>query len=286
MATAVRDLYGLFGDPVDHSLSPDIQAAALAVLARSAAYLPFHVPKDGLEAAFQAARTLGMRGFNVTIPHKEQAAKLVDSLEGDARHVGAVNVVVNKDGRFIGHNTDTVAVTQSLKKAHFDLSGKRALVLGAGGAARAAAWALGRAGASEVIVANRTFQRARDLCLELSRDGIEALAAPATSGSLRELVPMSQVVLNATSVGLKAPDQSPLPPGVRFDPDAVAIDMVYRPLKTLFLQQAREQDVQTVDGLELLVAQALASLSLWLGKPIDSARIAPLMRSAALEALL
>src|SRR5207237_1037955 len=109
------------------------------------------------------------------------------------------------------------------------VSGQRALVLGAGGAARAAAYALGKAGASEVVIANRTFARARELSELLSGLGIEAVASPATPAALRKLLPMAQVVVNATSVGLKEADQSPLPPSSEFDPAGVAIDMIYRP---------------------------------------------------------
>jgi shikimate dehydrogenase len=284
--TALRNLYGLFGDPVDHSLSPEIQAVALHQLSRNSAYLPFHVTPDRLEDAFKGARALGLKGWNVTIPHKERAATLVDALEGDAADIKAVNVVVNHDGRLVGHNTDTLAVTKSLDRAKFDVKGQRALVLGAGGAARAAAYALGKAGASEVVVANRTFSRARDLCAVLAEAGIEAIASPLSVAAMRELVPMSQVVVNATSVGLKNADESPLPVSVEFDSSAIAIEMIYRPLKTRFLQQAREQQVYTIDGVEILVQQAIASLAIWFNKPIDANKFGTLMRNAALEALL
>jgi shikimate dehydrogenase len=197
-----------------------------------------------------------------------------------------VNVVAQRQGKLIGFNTDTVAVTKSLDRSTFGIEGQRALVLGAGGAARAAAYALGKAGASEVVVANRTFARARELCAMLSDLGIEAVASPASPGALREMLPMSQIVVNATSVGLQAQDQSPVPADATFDSSAIAIDMVYRPLKTKFLAQAREQGVQTIDGLDILIQQAIASLSVWLGKPVDGARYHPLMRAAALEALL
>ena len=286
MTTALQDLYGLIGDPVDHSISPDIHAAAFAQLSKKSAYLPFRVDADKLGAALDGVRALGIKGLNVTIPHKERVAELVDELDGDAAAIRAVNVIVNRGGRLVGFNTDTFAVHAALERQGFDARDKRAIVLGAGGAARAAAFALGRAGVSEVIVANRTFRRSNELCLELSKLGIDAVASPLTAGAMRELVPMCQVVVNATSVGLKEPGQSPLPDGTEWDPDALAIDMVYRPLKTRFLQQAREAEVVTVDGVDILVQQAIASLRLWLNRPIDSNRVAPIMRTAALEALL
>ena len=285
-ATAQRDLYGLFGDPVDHSLSPEVQAAAFQLLARSAAYLPFHVTPDQLPAAFTAARTLGIKGFNVTIPHKEKAAELVDSLEGDAAIIKAVNVVANRGGKLVGFNTDTAAVTGCLDRIRFNVRGHRALILGGGGAARAAAFALGRAGAAEVVIANRTFSKARDLAELLSNNGIEALAAPYSAASLRELLPLSQVVVNATSVGLKSPEQSPIPVTLDFDTNAVAIDMIYRPLKTRFLAHAREQNIHTIDGLDILVSQAISSLAIWLNRAVDVNKLTTVMRAAALEALL
>lgn len=283
---AIRHLYGLFGDPVDHSLSPEIHAAAFETLGWPGAYLPFHVQPQRLEAAFDAARVLGVQGLNVTIPHKERAATLCDEVRGDAEAIGAVNVVVRSGDAFIGHNTDTTALTRALAGVRHDVQGQRVLILGAGGAARAAAYALGRAGAAELLIANRTFARAQELAQSLASHGIEALPAPLTPASVRELLPLAGVVVNATSVGLQAADESPVPENASFDHDTVAVDMVYRPLKTRFLQQARSHGARTVDGLELLVQQGIASLSLWLGKPVDAGRLAPVMRAAALEALL
>lgn len=286
MTTALRDLFGLIGDPVAHSVSPDIHAAALSRLSKQSAYLPFQVKPENLSTALEGARALGIKGLNVTIPHKEAVAELVDALEGDAAAIRAVNVIVNRAGKLIGFNTDTFAVQAAVERQGFDVQGKRALVLGAGGAARAAAFALGRVGMTEVIVANRTFGRANELCLELSKLGIDAIASPLTPGALKELVPMAQVVVNATSVGLGNADASPLPDDVAFDLDALAIEMVYRPLKTRFLNQARDANIATVDGLDILIHQGIESLRLWLDRPIDATRIAPLMRTAALEALL
>lgn len=283
---ALRELFGLMGDPVEHSLSPEIQQAAFQRVARTSAYLPFRVPPERLGSAFDAARVLNLKGFNLTLPHKEAAARLVDALEGDAQAIGAVNVVVNKDGRLVGHNTDTAAVTAALEQHGARIDGARVLVLGAGGAARAAVFALGRAGAGEVVVANRTFRRAQALAMELGKVGIVALASPLTRAAMLEIVPESSIIVNATSVGLNDPSTSPLPLDVTIDSDATVLDLVYRPLKTRLLAQAREAGAQTVDGLDVLVNQGLGALSLWLGKRVDAAKLAPIMRAAALEALL
>jgi shikimate dehydrogenase len=227
-----------------------------------------------------------MRGFNITLPHKERAATLVDSLEGDAADIRAVNVVAARAGNFVGFNTDTLAVTRSLEKAQISAEGRRALVLGAGGAARAAAYALAKAGASEIVVANRNFARARELSSQLAGSGCDVIPSPLSAAAVRELVPLSQIVVNATSLGLNEPDASPLPFDVNFDPSAIAIDMIYRPLKTRFLMHAREQGIQTVDGVEILVHQAIGSLAIWLNRAVDPVKLFPLMRAAALEALL
>src|SRR3712207_3744381 len=127
---AVRELYGLMGDPVDHSLSPEIQAAAFSLVAPSAGDVPFRVSARRLADAFAAARILGLRGFNVTIPHKEKAADLVDALEGDAAAIRTVNVVVRQGDRLVGHNTDTAAVLGALAKLRHDVRGQRVLILG------------------------------------------------------------------------------------------------------------------------------------------------------------
>lgn len=283
---AMKDLYGIFGDPIDHSLSPEIQAAALSLVAKQSAYLPFLVSKESLPDAFKAARALALKGFNLTLPHKEEAVKLVDELVGDAESVGAVNVVANRGGRLVGHNTDVLAVRRALEGARVSLKNERVIVLGAGGAARAAAFALGGAGAAEVIVSNRTFSRAADVANAFSQKGLEVFASPLTPAALRELVPGAKLVLNATSVGLNQAERSPLPEDALFREDAVAVDMVYRPLRTKFLRQAREQGIQSIDGLEILVQQALGALQVWLNRPIDAARLAPTMRAAALEALV
>lgn len=284
--SAIRQLFGLFGSPVNHSLSPEVHGAAFKLLGRQAAYLPFEIAEDQLADGFAAARLLKLAGFNLTQPHKEKALELCDEVAPEAAQIGAVNVVLREGERLLGHNTDAGAVSRAVASQRADLRGQRALVLGAGGAAKAAAFALAKAGCSEVLVANRTFSRAQELASSLSEQGFEILAAPLSAASLRELLPISAVVVNATSVGQNAADESPVPEGAIFDPDAVAVDLVYRPLKTRFLAQAREQGVKTVDGLEILVEQGLGSLALWLDKAVDTTRLAPVMRAAALEGLL
>jgi len=272
-------------DPVEQSLSPDIMSAAFALLGHDAAYVPFPVPAGKVKPALFAARTLGAKGFNISMPHKEDAVMYCDSVEGDAVGVGAVNTVVVADGRLVAHNTDAAAVVQALARARVQTNGARVLLLGAGGAARAAGWALGRAGAAEVIVANRGFGRGRALAAHLARQGVNALAAPLSLPAMRELVPMCGVLVNATSVGMNAPGQSPLPDEVEPAEGAAALDLVYRPVQTRFLAWAQAHGLVAVDGLDVLVLQAIGSLSLWLGRPVDKAKFFAPLRTAALEAL-
>ncbi len=282
--TLVRTLFGVLGE--EPPLSPEMLAAALSLVSRTSACVPFRVADGRLEAAFAGTRALGLAGLAVARPLAQGAAKLVDALEGDAAAMGEATVVVQNEGRLVGHFGATVGLTMLLDQARFDCHGKRALVFGAGKGARGVAYSLARAGASEVIIANRTFQRARDLCERLSGLGAEALAAPASAAAIRELLPMAQVVVNATTVGEGAPDESPLPPSAGFHPDALVLELVQRPLKTRFIRQAQEQGAQVVDGLEVLVHEGLATLQLWLGRPVDASRLVPVMRAAALEALL
>jgi shikimate dehydrogenase len=276
---AQRDLYGLFGDPVAHSLSPALHAAAFSRLAPASAYLPFRVPAGRLAEAVAAARVLGVRGLNVTTPHKDAIATLIDGLEGDAASTGAVNVVVRRGERLVGCNTDTVAVRTALADRGANLRGLPALVFGAGGAAKAAAHALATLGA-EVRIANRSTARARALAESIRRAGGRAQVV---EGDLAAHLRACGVVVQATSVGFLDADASPISDEATLAPGAFALELVYRPLETRFLSQARRSGAVVVDGLELLVRQAVASLALWLDRDVPMDVWLPRLRAAALE---
>lgn len=253
----------VLGYPVAHSRSPAMQNAALAKLGLGDewSYEAIEVAPDELEARVRAMAAEGFVGANVTVPHKSAALALADSLSETAREIGAANTLSFVDGEIRADNTDAQGLLDALPEPP---AGKRALVLGAGGAARAIVWALLREGA-EVEVWNRTELRSRHLCEEL---GGRPVATPAVSDY--------GVVVNSTAVGLHGEDpfvELPLT-ATGFAPGQVVVDMVYGAEPTALLRAAEAAGAQTVDGLEVLVRQGAHSLRIWTGRkaPLETMR--------------
>ncbi|MEA1924774.1 MAG: shikimate dehydrogenase [Candidatus Altiarchaeota archaeon] len=273
-------VYGLIGCPVEHSVSPIMQNAAFSVLGIDALYCSFNVPEDNLGDAVQGMKALGMSGFNVTIPHKESIIPFLDFLKEDAAGIGAVNTVENVDGRLVGHNTDGRGAVMALEKKT-RLDGSRILVLGAGGASRALCHALLDEGVDSIYLANRSLKRAENLCRELRKAGGNCTPSGLSKRELAESAEDVSVVVNCTSVGLyPQADETPLP-GKLFKSDMVVMDIVYNPLETRFLRDAREAGAQTIAGVEMLVWQGALAFEIWTKKkaPFE------LMRDEALKAL-
>jgi shikimate dehydrogenase len=272
----MRRFYCVLGDPVAHSRSPKVHARAFARLALDAVYAPCRVTPAELPAAVAGLRALGCAGFNVTVPHKTAVAGLVDRLEGDAARIAAVNCVAAQGGALVGHNTDASGLLRALRQHGIDISGK-AVVVGAGGSARAAAFALaGRA--SAVTILNRTAARAQ----ELARDLRGAQAFELGSEQARRALQEAALVVQCTTVGLS--DDA-----VAFDPaqlssGAAVVDLVYRLPggDTELVRRARKRGLRAVDGIDVLVHQAIASLEIWLERPGLDDLFSPL-REAALS---
>ena len=265
---AVRDRIrwvGIIGYPISHSLSPIMQNAAFEALGLEYCYIPLEVKPAGLRSAVGALRRLGFRGFNVTVPHKQRIIPMLDVLSPEARFIGAVNTVVIQKGRLTGYNTDGRGFMRALNEmAGFSVQGKRALVLGAGGAARAVAYQLAREGAAEVIVANRSLDRVRGLIRDL-RESVprsDATILPWKLSSLKIGAARADLVVNATSVGMRASDPSLLP-GYAFRRGQVVYDLVYRPAVTPLMRQAMMAGAHAINGLGMLVHQGALSFELW-----------------------
>ncbi len=196
---------GIFGDPVEHSLSPRMQNAAIAAAGINAVYVPFHVEKGAVGAAVAAVRALGLLGVNVTVPHKEAVLPYLDAIDAEAEMIGAVNTIVNRCGRLIGYNTDGQGFLASLRSdLAFDPGGRKAVVLGAGGAARAAVAALAKAGAAAVTIVNRSRDRAETL-RETFRGPFpdtELSVCAMDPEKLEGFVLAADLLVNTTTVGL------------------------------------------------------------------------------------
>ncbi len=260
-------ILGIFGDPVAHSLSPLMQNAALCELAVDAVYVPFHVRPVDLAGAVNALRALRIRGVNVTVPHKEAVLPLLDEVDPAARLIGAVNTIVNRDGRLVGYNTDGLGLLAALRDdLQFGPRGKRVLLLGAGGACRAALAALAGAGAVELRLANRNPARAEALAAGFAShfEGTTFAAFPLDDGA----PPVSAVaevdlIVNTTSVGLKGEELAL--PWAAIPERARVYDMVYRREGTPLCLRARENGHQAADGLGMLAGQGEAAFRLWTG---------------------
>ena len=265
---------GIVGHPLGHSISPQIHEAAFAAANVPAVYLPFDVEADDLHLLLDTPDRLRLHGFNVTIPHKEAVAGLVDDLDGDAEALGAVNTVVVAEGWTKGHNTDVYGFRAALRSLGLRVGGRSALVVGSGGAAKAVVHVLLREGA-KVAVASRTPARAESLA-EFFDDPVDVLALE----DLGSRGPWDLLV-NATPVGTKGGE-----PGLPV-PDAVlrrakfAFDLVYNPPETPLLAAAKRAGIPGTSGLTMLLHQAAKAYELWLGSPPDMRA----MEAAAKEAL-
>ncbi len=261
---------GIFGYPIGHSLSPVFQQAALDHHEIDARYEAWETHPNGLGAAVARLRGGEYLGANVTVPHKVEVMAHLDEVDEIARLIGAVNTIVKRGDRLEGHNTDAGGFVEALRQAGgFDPGGKRALLLGAGGAARAAAFALVREGASGLVIANRTLERASALAEELGGRDRAVTAVPLNDATaIGDAAAGSHLVVNSTTVGMRhtpEQDDSPLPDGL-LRPDCVVYDMVYNPARTPLLAQAELAGATAVGGLSMLIHQGAAAFELWTGK--------------------
>ncbi len=253
--------FAVIGDPVAHSASPRMFRWLAGRLGIALTYEAVRVPAEGLAGFLEEARAGRWDGLSVTLPHKQDALVLADRADPGAVRTGAANCLVRgPDGRLVAHNTDIEGVTQALAHHGASLAGSTVLLLGAGGAARAGAVAARTAGAARLWIANRHPTRALDLASAFDGEPI-----PLTAEALAPVLPDTDVLLQATSVGLDAPGDSPLPPGCVLHDRLTVMDMVYRPLRTRLLRDAELAGARTLDGLWMLVFQGLAQLRLWTG---------------------
>jgi shikimate dehydrogenase len=272
---------GLIGDPVGHSLSPAMQNAAFQQHGLSDTYVLWHTSATELEQRVAALRAEGMRGANVTLPHKTAVVPLLDTLDPVAAAVGAANTIARQpDGRLHGANTDVQGFLRALAVVDFAPAGRSVVVLGAGGAARAGVYGLLHAGTQSLVIANRAVDQAEtllsDVLATVSTDPF-LLALTLDDADLRQAIAEADAVINATSVGLDGVS-SPIA-GDLIKPDTLVVDLIYH--QTPLLQAAAERGARTQDGLEMLVQQGALSFEAWTGlvAPVD------VMRAAAQQAL-
>jgi shikimate dehydrogenase len=254
-------LLALIGHPVGHSLSPAMHNASFVADGLDFVYVCLDVHPDELPAAVRGLAALRLTGFNVTMPHKRAMIPLLDDLNESARVSGAVNTVVIEDSALRGFNTDGGGMVMACREAGIVPSGKRVLLLGAGGTAAAIAVAFGKAGAGELHIANRSVERAAHLRDKLHGTGVKGLAVHHL-----DALPDAEIVINTTPLGMKEGDPTPVPPDYVRE-GRVFCDAVYRPgTETPLVRLARERGVPVVAGGRMLLYQGVLAQKLWTGR--------------------
>jgi shikimate dehydrogenase len=261
MIDAQTELYGVIGNPVQHSLSPIIHNGAFKRLGWNAVYLAFEV--KNVEEALRGIRGLGVRGVSVTIPFKTEVVPLLDKIEGLAKKIGAVNTIVNRRGRLIGYNTDCDGAIEALEEK-MDLRGKRVVLLGAGGAARGIGFGLRERGYPLTVV-TRLKERGQALSKDLGCDYLPVSSLVRMKAGEFE----ADVIINATSLGMYPRDGETPIPKTLLKERMMVMDIVYQPLQTKLLREAKEKGCVTVDGLEMLIRQGMAQFEIWTGRRLE-----------------
>lgn len=267
---------GIFGYPIVHSLSPVLHNAAFAKLGLDFVYLSFPVKPEDLEDAVKAIKSLNMVGVNVTIPHKRKVLDYLDEVDHEARMMTSVNTILHQDGRLIGYNTDGEGFLESLRReGEFDPQGKRAFVIGAGGAACAISFALVKAGIKSIILTNRTPEKAKILLERLKKNVKDQCKFSLVDFSQRNspgIMDKVDLFINATSVGMHAGDPLLINPDL-FPSNIFVYDVVYN-RKTELLKEAEKRNLPSLGGVGMLVYQATLSFKIWTSQkaPIDEMR--------------
>lgn len=262
---ASTGVYCIIGYPIAHSLSPVIHNYAFRLYGIDAVYVAFEVRPEMLEVAVNGIRALGIKGLTVTIPHKERIVAYLDYIDDVAKGIGAVNTVKNEDGRLLGYNTDVWGFLEPLKPYTSKLKGGSVLLIGAGGAARAIVYALKSLGVTRVYIANRTADRGLLMEKYALSLGLDAKYIGFDEIYMNELSRSVDLIVNATPLGMHGVGGR-VPIGSDYiNKDAIVYDIVYNPLETPLLMEAKKAGAITIPGIEMLVFQAILAFEIWTG---------------------
>ncbi|MGF7118105.1 shikimate dehydrogenase [Methanobacterium oryzae] len=265
MITGKTNVVGVIGDPVEHSMSPLMHNAAFKYLNLDYIYVPFKVGSNELKSAIDGAKALNIKGLNVTIPHKTEVIKYLDSLDKSAELIGAVNTVKFNDNHTTGHNTDGIGAVKAIEEIS-SVKNKKIIILGAGGASRAVSFQILIDGAKELVIANRTPENA----LELQNDLTEKLNADVKCVDLEEGLQNelldADILINTTPIGMYPNvNQEPLLKAGMMHENLIVNDLVYNPLKTGLLKEAEKAGAKTISGIKMLIYQGMESFRIWSG---------------------
>ena len=274
----------VIGDPIEHTLSPAMHNAAFEHLKLDFVFLAFRVTSDELENAVRGACALGIRGLNVTMPHKNSVTEFLDEADPAVKFLGAANTILNQSGRLKGFNTDGVGALKALKQNGVNLAGKKVLLLGAGGAAKAIAFSLAKE-VDELCILNRDAVKARELASVLEPFGKKIVGNEFSPKQLQQKLQDSDVLINATFVGMTPYASDSLVKPDWLKPELTVMDIVYNPVETKLLRDARASGAKVINGVEMLLYQGAASFEIWTGckAPVDVMRKAALKQISASE---
>lgn len=261
--------YCIIGDPIDHSLSPAIHNAAFNTLGLNCSYIAFRVQEGQLKNSIDSLRSINIGGFNVTMPHKVKVLNYVDRCDKTVELVGAANTVNNEEGKFCAYNTDVAGFIRPLRERKIGFNGIEVLILGAGGAARAVVVALsGEKGIANINIFNRSTDRSTNLANLIKKLGLKASII--SIDDIQKIASKSDLIINTTPLGMS--NEESLIKSASISKDSIVYDIVYKPINTKLIENAKTAGAQVVYGYEMLLEQATTSFKIWLkmDPPIDS----------------
>ena len=255
----MANTYAVIGDPIDHSLSPNIHNAAFRHLGSEDTYIAYKIPAGELSAGIGALKEIKIAGFNVTIPHKIEMMKFLDEMDTTCKVIGAVNTVLNEDGKLKGYNTDMIGFLDPIKKRNLTIKGSQVMLLGAGGAARAIMTAMVKEKASKITIVNRTIENANKLAEFAKKIGgnIETVSLQEAN----KLISDHKFIINSTSIGM---DNEPSHISTEnMNENSIVYDIVYQPMNTDLIKKSKEKGATIIYGYEMLLSQAACSFEIW-----------------------
>ncbi len=253
------DTYAVIGDPIDHSLSPNIHNAAFRHLGLDHSYIAYKISAGELAAGIDSLKKIRIAGFNVTIPHKIEIMKFLDDMDTTSKVIGAVNTVSNENGKLKGYNTDMIGFLDPIKKKNFTIKNSQVLLLGAGGAARAIITAMIKEKASKISIVNRTQENANKLA-----DFAKKIGGNVDTISIQEankLITDYKFIINSTSIGMRN-EPSPISTE-NIGKNSIVYDIVYQPINTDLIKKSKENGATIIYGYEMLLSQAACSFEIW-----------------------
>ena len=264
MVDAKTKVIGLIGHPVGHSFSPIMHNAAFKDKGLNYVYVAFDVLPENLKYVIDGAKALGIVGFNVTIPHKIEIMKYLDEIDKDAELIGAVNTIKIEKGKAIGYNTDGIGARKALEEEIGKVKDKNIVIYGAGGAARAVAFELAKD--NNITIANRTIEKAEALAKEIAEKLNKKLGEEIRFSGLDADLEGVDIIINATPIGMYPNvDVEPIVKAEKLREDMIVMDLIYNPLETVLLKEAKKVNAKTINGLGMLIYQGVVAFKIWTG---------------------